>query len=116
MKKIFLVACLILVPSFVSAGQFESITVSTTAVSFTAASYHPGTGTEDSKSVTCSVETSAIRVKYDGNAPTATVGVYIASGKTFTVTGYNNISRVKMIRDTAASSDATVQCMFDEGR
>ena len=116
MKRIFLIVCLILVPVFAFAGQFESVTVSTTSVGFTATSYHPGTGSEDSKSVTCSVETSAIRVKYDGNAPTATAGVYIGSGKTFTVTGYNNISRVRMIRDTAASADATVQCMFDEGR
>lgn len=79
----------------------QTLTVSTNAVSFTAFSV------PDTDYVVFDVVTSPVRVRWDGTAPTATVGHKLVAGQSyqFEVQMFN---ACQFIRDTSASVDATV--------
>lgn len=57
--------------------------------------------------ITFDVQTSNVRVRWDGTAPTATSGhiLYAGNGYTFSK---GLAQRCRFIRDTAAASDATI--------
>lgn len=87
---------------------FEQITVSSTAVGFTTATFAPsGSGKADMAVV--DVETNAIRYRADGLNPTAAVGSPIAASGSFTVCGQASIQVVRFIRQTA---DATLDVHY----
>lgn len=92
----------------------DKITVSTSSIGFTAGTISP-TCTDVSpeycraSAASCSVETDAVRVLTTGVAPTATTGFLVASGTSFTVYGYNDISAFRAIRVTA---DSTLNCIY----
>lgn len=58
------------------------------------------------------VETENIRYRYDGTAPTTTVGHIAYAGTTFTLEGLENIERFRMIADMGTS---TVSVTLEEG-
>jgi hypothetical protein len=84
----------------------QSTTVSTVSITpsgYTAASAGGG----GVNYVMLDVQTSNVRVRFDGTAPTSTVGTLLYAGEKYTwsLDLYNN---AKFIRDTSASSDATL--------
>lgn len=92
-----------------AAYEFEKITVSTTAVGFTASKIAP-TSAGRATLVVCSVETNPIRVRMDGTNPDASTGVAYVAGSTITLNGYQDISRFKAIRSGGA--DGTLNCQI----
>jgi hypothetical protein len=56
----------------------------------------------------CTVTGHALRFRYDGADPTASVGHIAAAGETFTLHGVNNVRRFKAVR--AFSLDADLFC------
>lgn len=89
-----------------SAVADQSLTVSTASV--------PATGYTEASAgggavllVTFDVQTSNVRCRWDGTAPTSTTGHLLYAGQGYTwPTGQYNAAR--FIRDTAASVDATI--------
>lgn len=94
------------------AFAFETITVSTTAVGFTSATYAPS-GTTPADYAMVSVETAAIRYRVDGVAPTASVGHAIEAGSGFPVCGQPSLKTFQMIRRDGA--DSTVRVTYYRG-
>lgn len=90
------------------AYDFETITVGATAGRASATKTCP-TGELCARALHCTVETDAIRYRFDGTDPTATVGHKVAADQYFWVVGINNVRRLRMIRVTA---DATAHCSF----
>lgn len=96
----------------IPATDFESITVSTTAIGFTASKIlqnETGGFKRRCTKALFTVETNSIRFRLDGTAPTATVGHLMAAGDSFLVTGDTNITNMKLIRQSA---DATVMVTY----
>ena len=82
--------------------DFESLTVSTSAVSITATiidQHH------DDALIT--VETAAVRFRIDGTAPTATVGHILEVGDVLRLRGMGEISKFQAIRRDG--NDATLR-------
>lgn len=92
-----------------AAVGYESITVSSTALSFTSATAFPDgkTPRADLAVVTC--ETDAVRYRVDGVAPTASVGHKLAADGSLTVYGEANLKAIQFIRVT---SDATLRVTY----
>jgi hypothetical protein len=95
-----------------AAGDFEQITVSSTAVGPTASklSVTRASGrTSRAVRIFLTVETQAVRIRFDGSDPTAAIGHTLAVGDYMTIDGEANCSNLKMIRIT---SDATVNITY----
>ena len=90
----------------------ETVTVSTSSIGLTLATYQPTTGQKAIEALV-TVATSSIRVWYDGSAPTSTVGHLFAPGQTFVVC-QAGLPLLKMIRDTSAAADAPVSVTYFE--
>ena len=87
---------------------FETITVSSTALGFTATTAFPA-GQQPGAMAVCRIEVDGIRYRADGLNPTATVGMLESVGGTFTACGEASMRRFRMIRVTA---DSTVSCSY----
>jgi hypothetical protein len=94
--------------SIYDAFAHEALTVSSTALGFTTATYAP-TGEVTARQAFCNVESADIRYYYHGGTPTASLGHPAVSGSTFTIYGTNNIRNFRAIRST---TDSTVRCTF----
>jgi hypothetical protein len=91
--------------------DYESISVTDSAVGFTAAKITPTSNNHKiPQEAVFSVETASIRVRMDGTDPTASTGLLIPSGTIFTVTGQTDIRRFKAIRD--GSTSATIEVLY----
>lgn len=88
--------------------QFETITVSSTAVGFTSATFQPAGQTPAIMAVV-TLATNDVRWRVDGIAPTAAIGHAYAATGALTVCGLQNIQQFKMIRQT---SDATASVSY----
>lgn len=92
----------------------EQITVSNTAIGFTASTINP-TCTDCPLNVlratmaSCTVATDAVRVLSSGTTPTASLGLVIPAGGSFLVYGYLDIAAFRAIRVT---NDATMDCQY----
>lgn len=86
----------------------QSLTVSTAVVSPTGYT-NVVAGGGGVSFVMFDVQTSNVRVRFDGTNPTSTVGtlLYVGTNYTWNVDLWNN---AKFIRDTGASADATLFC------
>lgn len=92
------------------AFAYEAITVSTTAVGFTAATFAPSNARE-AVAAMFTVESNPVRYRYDGTAPTATEGHRaVAANDPIIIYGRQNIRNFKSIREGAA--DATVRVTY----
>jgi hypothetical protein len=90
---------------------FETITVSTVAIGFTAATIQPSGGAFRADMAEFSLETCSVRYRIGSTSPTATVGVLMPTG-TGRVYGWDNIQNIKFIRDTSCSSDAKLSVHY----
>lgn len=94
-------------PNLVSMA-YEQITVSSTAVGFTAATFAPAGGIPaDMAQIT--VETNALRYRDDGLNPTAAIGFPILTNTAYTVCGLANIRTARFIRQSA---DGTLNVIY----
>ena len=90
----------------------ESITVSTTAIGFTAATITPSTAAAPvppAAFALATVETDQIRWTADGTTPTSTVGHLANAGDVIELHGYENVRNFRAIRVT---TDATLKASF----
>jgi hypothetical protein len=78
------------------AFDYESITVSTTAVGLTASKFNSYAAYEIKAYMT--LETAQIRWRLDGTNPTSSEGHLLEVGTNLTVEGYKNLSQFKAIR------------------
>ena len=83
---------------------YENLTVSSSAVTFTAGTLSPAD--TKFKSALIRVETGRVRYRGDGTAPTASVGVPLDPGDVFQLVGEKNVLAAQFIRRD--STDATV--------
>jgi len=81
---------------------FEKLSISTSSVSLTIATYG------DSVRAILTVEGTSIRVRTDGTAPTSSTGLLIADGDILDLTGLE-ISRLKMISATGSTATVNVE-------
>lgn len=91
-----------------TAFAFEAITVSTTAIGFTAATISP-TNAPGAKSAFCSVEAQPIRYRLSGT-PSAGSGHPKLAATDLTVVGINNMLTFRAIR--SGGTDATLSCTY----
>lgn len=84
------------------------ITVSSTALGLTATVYAPS-GVQPADMAVCQVATDAIFYRDYGGVPTATTGMRVASGSSFTICGLTNIRKFLAIRET---NDANLKCAY----
>ena len=98
-----------LVSQPVTAFAFETITVSTTSIGFTASLAYPTGADAQSVVAIVTTETNSIRFRTDGIAPTASVGHLVVAGSTIEVCGLPAAKAFRMIR---ASADATISATY----
>lgn len=126
MKRVIVFLLMLLVPGLAHAVEcgppnttwvayeYEDITVSTSAVGFTAAKIQPSGAPVGAGLVDISVETDNVRLRLDGGVPTSTVGhEFLASSttqSTASVCGEQNIRLLLMIR--SGSVDAAVRVTY----
>ncbi len=82
--------------------DFETLTISSTAVAITA-----GNIDQHHDDALITVETAAVRFRIDGTAPTATVGHILEVGAVLELRGMGEIGKFQAIRRDG--SDATLQ-------
>lgn len=88
---------------------YEKITVSTSALPLTAATYVSGDKRAQVAHIT--IESQPVNYTYDGTTPTATEGHNLIAGSTLVLTGYSNIVAFRIIRSGA--SDATIKVTYE---
>jgi len=93
-----------------NAFAFETITVGTTAVGFTTATYKTDTHTAQRAVVT--IEDAGVRYRYDGTNPTSSVGHQLNPGDTLLVVGRGNLDNIKFIR--SGTSDGKVVATYED--
>ncbi len=118
MKKISLFLLFLLIPAVSNSQQnttrffvqfaFETITVSTSAVTPTAATIV--SSPFQAELAEYSIEGCSVRYRV-GTNPTSTVGTLLTTGSG-RIYGYNTISRIRFIRDTSCSADATINVNY----
>ena len=93
-----------------SAYAYEAITVSSTAIGFTAAKLALAQSLykRDIKEVLVTVETNPFRFTVDGTTPTSTVGHLLNAGDIYTCNG-EDASKFRAIR---TGSDASLKCTY----
>lgn len=94
------------------AQDYEKITVSSTAIGPTAAKLlinQAGGGHKRAVRVFCTVETASVRTRFDGTAPTSTLGHLLAAADYLVVDGEANVANLKFI---AAAGDGAVHITY----
>jgi hypothetical protein len=87
---------------------YESITVSSASIGFTAATVAPAGGPAVIYAYV-TTETNPIRFRADGPAPTASEGHLVPASSAFEVCGTTAVKNLRMIR---TGSDATVKATY----
>ena len=88
--------------------DFESITVSSSAIGPTAAMIADDKGQAPYYAL-FTVETNSVRFRMDGTDPTASVGHKVDAGQNVEIHGKGNVARIKFI---AVTADATVMASY----
>ena len=86
---------------------YESITVSTTAVGFTAAQLNPANAQRAERAF-ITVEGAAIRFRIDGTDPTSSEGHLVLANSSFVLSGHNALANFRAIRDGGTDGTAKV--------
>ena len=96
---------------FLGVYDFETITVSSTAVGFASAKVNGNPPDDEGKcrAVLITCEDEVVRYRFD-SAPTATVGHELAVNQSLVLANYQQIKDIKFIRRD--SSDGKVQVSF----
>uniref|UniRef100_A0A6H1ZTA8 Uncharacterized protein n=1 Tax=viral metagenome TaxID=1070528 RepID=A0A6H1ZTA8_9ZZZZ len=90
---------------------FEQLTIGTSASGFTTATVRPANSFPMLQALV-TVNAGQIRVRFDGTAPTASVGHLFTAGNSFTVT-YPDLINTSMI--SANSTNAQVAVTYQRG-
>jgi hypothetical protein len=124
MKKLLLV--LLLVPCIANAQQnstviiktafaYEQITFTNVAAGFSSNIYNPtvaGVPSSQSRAelatMNCETASASIRARWDGTAPTSTVGVIINQSDFVSINGFGNISKFQAIITAATNVTCNV--------
>lgn len=94
------------------AYAYEDLTVSTSAVGFTAANLID-TGDTNLPAIAVDFTTDQpVRMRLDGGNPTSTSGIKIPAGGPYTISGSRNLVNAKFIKDATASGSATVNSQY----
>src|SRR3990167_8600700 len=91
-------------PLAIEWNDFESITVSSTALALTEARV------ENAQEVFITVESQAVRYRIDGQVPTATVGHVLEAGANLALSGYWELDKFRVIRRDGV--DATLRVTY----
>lgn len=83
--------------------DYESVTVSTVAISLTKDKFNPADGRPASGAY-ITVENASCRFRCDGTAPTSTEGHQLSAGDTVMIYGNNNLRYFQAIRDTGVDA------------
>lgn len=81
----------------------EAITVADSAIGPTSATRAPS-GQAPAERAVVTVETASLRYRYDGTAPTSSVGHLALPGEVIVVEGVDNVEDLLMIRTGATSA------------
>ena len=84
------------------AFAYESVTVATVSIGFTATTYQP-TNEVGARRAVITLETAQIRYRYDGTDPTSTEGHILEIGNQLIIEGYGDISLFRAIRTGGTS-------------
>jgi hypothetical protein len=92
------------------AFAYETLTVSTTALSLTAATYAPSDANTKGKAQKAIITANdqPARFRYDSGTPTASVGHKLAAGETIVLYGITNITNFRVIREGATDVNLAV--------
>ena len=89
---------------------FEALTVSTSAVGITNSTLRPpGQGLQHNF-CTAYVDGANVRFRFDGTAPTTTVGAIAKSGDTISIDNIEQASAIRFIRDDSADATLEIHC------
>ena len=86
---------------------YESITVSTIAIGFTAAQLNPANAQRAERAF-ITVEGAAIRFRIDGTDPTSSEGHLVLANSSFVLSGQNALANFRAIRDGGTDGTAKV--------
>lgn len=96
---------------------WEKLTVSTTAVSLTEASYHTGAGTSKhvANGALITIEDAGIRVRFDAGTPVdlSDTGHSFAAGTSITLESITQIKNFRAVR--VGGTDAVINVTYFEG-
>ena len=92
---------------------FEQITITVAASALTATAHNPGGAGEKYNYATITTNGDPIRYRKDGVAPTASVGHRAASGSIIVLEDESEVQNFKVIRDTDASSNPTLDISYE---
>ena len=96
-------------PSNVLQARYsEMLTVSSTALPLTVATYRPGQGAPNAVCALIAVNTNSISWWAHGATPTASDGIINASATSISL-GVNNMAQFKMIRATGTDAEVAIQ-------
>lgn len=95
-----------------SAFNYESVDVSTTAVSITS-SVTSGGATKRAMRALITIQSQPIRFRYDGAVPTATEGHHADAGDELVVVGYDDINNFRAIRANDATADSVIKVTLE---
>jgi hypothetical protein len=87
--------------------DFDDATVSSTALSLVDVGFTQAE-VDQADRARITVATQAIRYRYDGGAPTASLGHLAAADTSFVIEGNQNIQQLKLIRATGADGAVSV--------
>ena len=95
-----------------SGFAFEALTIDNTVggIGFTTATFNPAGG-PGATAALVTTEVAQVRYRYDGGAPTATVGHLLEIGDRLKLEGSENLNRFRAIRTGASSG--TLTCTFE---
>ena len=91
---------------------FETVTFADTAIAFTVTTIHPSGG-PIMTACTGKLETASIRIRYDGTAPSSTVGMLIDVGDIVTIRGTPYLDDFQGIRTGGTSGVIAFSCTRD---
>jgi hypothetical protein len=92
--------------------RFEAITVDATAggIAIASATTDPSGTNAQANRCSFTLEVAAIRYRWDGTAPTATVGELLSVGQTLEIGSHEDARRIRFIRDTGVSGELKGHC------
>ena len=116
MRKLWIgllvLACLAVASSAAAQRQttFESLSVSSSAVGITSSTIRPpGQGLQNNF-CTAYVDGANVRFRFDGTAPTSSVGAIAQSGDTISIDNIEQASAIRFIRDDSADATLSIHC------
>lgn len=102
MRRLLIVALVLVATSAPAADRFEQITVAAAAIGLTTAQIDPP-GIPQAQIATCRLRTAQVSFTYDGTVPTASVGTLLEVGEVLILTGHERLQAFRAIRTTGTS-------------